>query len=581
MADTPTNTRIPQSFIRDLINRTDIVDIVRQRVELKKKGDNYQGRCPFHDEKTPSFTVSDTKQFYYCFGCGAHGNVLEFLKQYDRMEFLDAINYLATRHGMDIPKIEGYTPDRSYDALFPIMQRAATYYYQQLTQHPQAIHYLKSRGLTGQIAKLFSLGFAPPGWDNLQKTMGNDPKIRSYLTNAGMLIDRDTSSSYDRFRNRIMFPIHDLRGRVIAFGGRTMGDEQPKYLNSPETPIFHKGQELYGLYQARQANQKLEHLIIVEGYMDVISLFQHGITYAVATLGTAINSKHLQKCLRFSSTILFCFDGDTAGRHAAWKALTIAMPLLRDGVNLKFLFLEDGEDPDSLIQKKGRPFFEKLILDALPLQSVFFETLQNQHPGHSTADKASLAKSAKDYISQMPQGIYQELLYDELATLIGVSRDELERTQSDKSRYQPEKSMPLPPPILPKLTRHCISLLLQEPLLATEIEGVEGLHESNEHSDLLLLKLIHIFKEHPALPVGQLLTHWDNPQEQALIAELAATELPFPRSGFSLEFRDTVRFIEKNIKQQQINQLIEKSKAQSLTQAEKEHLTKLQQSMHY
>ena len=580
MTDTHAPSRIPQSFIRDLVDRTDIVEIVRQRVELKKKGDNYQGRCPFHDEKTPSFTVSDTKQFYYCFGCGAHGNVLEFLKQYDRMEFLDAIDYLASRHGIEIPKIEGYTPDRSYDALFPLMQRAATYYYQQLTHYPEAIEYLKARGLTGQMAKLFSIGFAPPGWDNLQKALGNDPKVRSYLTSVGMLIDRDTSSCYDRFRNRIMFPIHDLRGRVIAFGGRTMTDEQPKYLNSPETPIFHKGQELYGLYQARQANQKLERLIIVEGYMDVISLFQHGITYAVATLGTAINSKHLQKCLRFTDDILFCFDGDSAGRHAAWKALTIAMPLLRDGANLKFLFLKDGDDPDSLIQKQGRATFEKLIADALPLQTVFFETLTEQHPGNSPADKAALAKSAKEYINQMPQGIYQELLYDELATLIGVSRDELARTQSDKPRYQNDKPARSSPTTLPKLTRHCISLLLQEPNLAAEIAGIEGLHESTEEGHLLLLKLLHIFKEHPGLPVGQLLTHWDDPQEQALIAQLAATELSFPKSGFSLEFKDTVQVIEKNLKQQQMNQLIDSSKNRPLTQAEKEQLTALQRSIH-
>lgn len=578
---TPPPARIPQSFIRDLINRTDIVEIVRQRVELKKKGDNYQGRCPFHEEKTPSFTVSDTKQFYYCFGCGAHGNVLEFLKQYDRMGFLDAVDYLATRHGIDIPKVEGYIPDRSYDALFPLMQRAATYYYQQLSHHPEAVNYLKSRGLTGQTAKLFSLGFAPPGWDNLQKTLGAEPKARSYLTSAGMLIDRDTSNCYDRFRNRIMFPIYDLRGRVIAFGGRTMTDEQPKYLNSPETPIFHKGQELYGLYQARQAHQKLEQLLIVEGYMDVISLFQQGITYAVATLGTAINSKHLQKCLRFTDNILFCFDGDTAGRHAAWKALTIAMPLLRDGIHLKFLFLPDGEDPDSLIQKKGRVFFETLIRDALPLQSIFFDTLKNQHPGSSTADKAAFAKSARDYINQMPQGIYQELLYDELAALIGVSREELDRTQSVKPYTQPQKMMPPSSAnSLPKLTRHCISLLLQHPQLATEIQHIEGLHESNEPSHLLLLKLMYIFKEHPTLPVGQLLINWNDTQEQALIAELAATKLAFPHSGFLLEFKDTVQAIEKNLKQQKINHLIERSKKEPLTQTEKEMLTALQRSIH-
>jgi DNA primase len=572
-----TDTRIPQSFIRELVDRTDIVDIVRTRIELKKKGQNHHGRCPFHEEKTPSFTVSENKQFYYCFGCGAHGNAVDFLMNYDRMEFREVIDYLAAQQGIDVPKVEGYVPDRAYDALFPVMQKVATFYYQQLKHTPQAIDYLKSRSLTGQTAKLFSIGYAPSGWNNLTQALGNDAKLYSYLTTTGMCIDRDRDSIYDRFRNRIMFPIHDLRGRIIAFGGRTMGDEQPKYLNSPETDIFHKSKELYGLYQARQANQKLKRLLIVEGYMDVVSLYQHGITYSVATLGTAINIKHLQKALRFTTELVFCFDGDNAGRKAAWKALTIAMPSLRDGISLKFLFLPEGEDPDSLVQKIGKDAFEKLIKQASSLQHVFFDSLKLQYPENSLADKAALALEAKKYIAQMPTGLYQELLYDELAKRINVTRNELEQVAAPKQRHQPAKPTTPQVPTMDNapLTLHCIALLLQEPSFAKEVTDLQFLEESNKKTDQLLYKLIHIFKQHPELPVGQLLTHWEQPDEQALIAQLAAKEHAFPSSGFKSEFEDTIKSLQQKHLQQQVNTLITKSKSGELSPDEKKQLNKL------
>lgn len=568
------DTRIPQSFIRDLVDRTDIIDIVRTRVELKKKGQNHHARCPFHEEKTPSFTVSENKQFYYCFGCGAHGNVIDFLMNYDRMEFREAIEHLAAQQGVDVPKVEGYTPDRSYDALFPVMQHAAKFYRQQLARHQNAIDYLKSRGLTGDIAKLFGIGYAPPGWDNLLKAIAKDTKTRSYLVTTGMCIDRDRDSVYDRFRNRIMFPIHDLRGRIIAFGGRTMGDDQPKYLNSPETDIFHKSKELYGLYQARQANQKLKRLLVVEGYMDVVSLYRQDITYAVATLGTAINVRHLQKCLRFTNEIIFCFDGDNAGRSAAWKALTIAMPLLRDGIHLKFLFLPEGEDPDSLVKKIGKAEFEHKIRDAIALQHVFFNHLKEQHPGKALADKAALAKTAKQYIGQMPQGLFQELLYDELAKLIHVSRHELEQVEAPKKQHKP---IPRPQARLntSALTEHCMTLLLQQPSFAKDIADPQFLYHSTDPADLLLLKLIHIFKEHPELPIGQLLAHWDNADEQALIARLAAKELVIPMAGFQAELNDTLKTMKNNHRKSQINTLIEKSKTALLSDEEKNQLNKL------
>lgn len=572
------DTRIPQSFIRDLVDRTDIIDIVRTRIELKKKGQNHHARCPFHEEKTPSFTVSENKQFYYCFGCGAHGNVVDFLMNYDRMEFREVIDYLAAQQGIDVPKVQGYTPDRAYDALFPVMQKCAQFYYKQLKHNQQAIHYLKSRGLNGQTAKLFLIGYAPAGWNHLTQALGNDAKMHSYLATTGMCIDRDRDSIYDRFRNRIMFPIHDLRGRIIAFGGRTMGEEQPKYLNSPETDIFHKSKELYGLYQARQANQTLKRLLIVEGYMDVVSLYQQGITYSVATLGTAINIKHLQKALRFTSELVFCFDGDNAGRNAAWKALTIAMSSLRDGVSIKFLFLPEGEDPDSLVQKIGKEAFEKLIHHADSLQHVFFDSLRAQHPGHSLAEKAALALEAKKYIAQMPPGLYQELLYDELAKFIHVSRNELDQVAAPKARPSTEKAPAAQQPTQTNtapLTQHCIALLLHNPSLAQQPTDLSFLHNSHHACDQLLLKLLHIFKEHPELPVGQLLTHWDEASEQALIAKLAAKELAFPASGIKEEFEDTIKSLQQNHLQKQISHLIHKSKQSALSSEEKSQLNTL------
>lgn len=573
-----TASRIPQSFIRDLIARLNIVDIVRPRVELKKKGQNHHARCPFHDEKTPSFTVSETKQFYYCFGCGAHGNALDFLMNYDRMEFRDAVEYLAAQQGLEVPHVAGYTPDRSYDALFGIMKQATQYYRQQLKHHPIAIDYLKGRGLTGETAKLFSIGYAPAGWDNLLTALGQEPKQRSYLTSAGMLIDRDRDRPYDRFRQRIIFPIHDLRGRVIAFGGRTLGDDQPKYLNSPETDIFHKSQVLYGLYQARQAYRDLPRLLVVEGYMDVVSLYQHGIHYGVATLGTAINTKHLQLCLRFTHEIVFCFDGDDAGRRAAWKALTIAMPTLRDGVDLKFLFLPDGEDPDSLVKRIGMDAFETQVQQATTLSTIFFDLLEAEHPGNTPASKAALAKAALKYIQTMPQGLYQELLLDELAKRLHVTREELSKTAANPTHTseQPriENTQPQPLPDTP-LIKHCISLLLHQPQLAVDAPHPDWLYESTESTHQLLLKLLHLFKEHPSLPVGQLLTHWQDEKEQTWIAALAAKEHPFSEDGYQQEFLDTLAALARQHRQHKIDHLISLSKQQSLTDAQRQQLQTL------
>ena len=360
---------IPQQFIDDLLTRIDVVDVINQRVPLKKAGTEYKACCPFHDEKTPSFTVSQSKQFYHCFGCGAHGSAIRFLMEYDRLSFPDAIEELAASIGLEVPREDGFTPRDNRKPVYEILEQAARFYAQQLRHHPKAnraIEYLKNRGLSGEIAKTFHLGFAPPGWDNLLKKFGNDEQSLGLLRKAG-LISEPEGKRYDRFRDRIMFPIHDSRGRVVGFGGRVLDDGSPKYLNSPETPVFHKGSELYGLWEAKHANKSLPRVLVVEGYMDVIALAQYDIRNAVATLGTAATDQHLEKLFRTAPEVVFCFDGDRAGRDAAWKALNTALPILRDGRQARFLLLPEGEDPDTYVRRIGKDEFMNQVAKSEPL----------------------------------------------------------------------------------------------------------------------------------------------------------------------------------------------------------------------
>ena len=362
--------RIPQAFLDDLLDRVDIVEVIDRRVKLKKSGKNYSACCPFHEERTPSFSVNPDKQFYYCFGCGAGGNALTFLMEYENLEFPQAVENLASNAGMTIPRepsSSGHNAaqqEASTKPLYALMERVSSFYQQQLRNHPQAhgaINYLKARGLSGEIAKQFSLGFAPPGWDSLHSGLGGGNELRELLIKTGMLVKNENGKVYDRFRDRVVFPIHDRRGRVIAFGGRVLGDDKPKYLNSPETEIFHKGRELYGLYQARQNTRKLDRILVVEGYMDVIALAQHGIAYATATLGTATSNTHLERVYRLCPEVIFCFDGDEAGRKAAARALEAALPCMEDGRQAKFLFLPEGQDPDDVVRGGGQDHFEALL----------------------------------------------------------------------------------------------------------------------------------------------------------------------------------------------------------------------------
>lgn len=352
--------RIPQSFIDDLLVRTDIVELIDSRVRLKKAGKNYQACCPFHNEKSPSFTVSQEKQFYHCFGCGAHGNAIGFVMEYDGLEFPDAIEELASLHGMQVPREQtaggsSHSQPAVSKDLFELMNQIARFYESNLKNAPQAVEYLKGRGLTGEVVKRFNIGYAPGDWDQVRRRFGASRDHEQLLISGGMLIPRDSGpGSYDRFRDRIMFPIRDKRGRVIGFGGRVLGDGTPKYLNSPETPIFHKGRELFGLYEVKQAHKDPRRILVVEGYMDVVALGQYDIDYAVAALGTATTSDHIHTLFRTTAEVVCCYDGDNAGREAAWRALDNALSHLQDGRELKFVFLPDGEDPDSWYARSAR-----------------------------------------------------------------------------------------------------------------------------------------------------------------------------------------------------------------------------------
>lgn len=416
---------IPQSFIDDLLNRIDIIDVISDRITLKKAGRNHQALCPFHKEKSPSFSANQDKQFYYCFGCGASGNALGFIMDHDHIDFPEAVELLARQAGMQVPR-EAAANDRRErtDPLYDQLKAATRWYTEQLLSHNSAAKakaYLNQRGLNQETIARFQIGYAPPGWDNLIKALGNTPEREQLLNKAGLVVENDErKTTYDRFRDRIIFPIRDLRGRVIAFGGRVLGDEKPKYLNSPETTVFHKGRELYGFYEARQANRDLQQVLVVEGYMDVIALAQQGINNAVATLGTATSTDHLLSLFKHTSQIVFCFDGDNAGRQAAWRALDNALPVMSDGRQIRFLFLPQGEDPDSLVRREGAKAFLARLSDrqqALTFDDYFFKFFENEIDTTTLDGKARLVHKVTPFIHRLPEGSFKSLMVKKLGEI--------------------------------------------------------------------------------------------------------------------------------------------------------------------
>ena len=453
---------IPKPFIDDLLSRADIVDVIGRRVALKKAGREFHACCPFHSEKTPSFTVSPSKQFYHCFGCGAHGSALGFLMEFERLTFPEAVEELASSLGLEVPRETRFEQGPDRRPIYDILEQAASFYAQQLRRHPaarQAVDYLRRRGVSGEVASRFRLGFAPPGWDNLLRSLGSDDTARRNLLDAGLTIEQD-GKRYDRLRERIVFPIRDTRGRVIGFGGRVLGDAKPKYLNSPETAVFHKGRELYGLYEARQDEAHPSRLLVVEGYMDVVALAEFGIRNAVATLGTATTAEHLEKLYRATPEVVFCFDGDRAGREAAWKALQVALPLMRDGRQARFLFLPEGEDPDSLVRQIGTEAMRDKVGEAQPLSEFLFDRLSADVDMNTLDGRARFGELARPLLARLPTGLFRDMMNQALQTRLGLptGRQPPGRETAPRPRVRrPQGSIP---PI-----RRAVALLVQHPEL--------------------------------------------------------------------------------------------------------------------
>jgi DNA primase len=567
-------SRIPQSFIDDLLARIDIVDVIEKHVPLKKTGSNYSARCPFHNEKSPSFSVSARKQFYYCFGCGANGNALGFLMNYDKQTFIEAIENLAQQVGMTVPMDNTRVATEDRRPLYDILQQACDFYQQQLRQHSaaqQVIDYLKNRGLTGKIAKFFELGFAPEGWNNLQQHL--NAFTDNQLLEAGVLVRNDDGKCYDRFRNRLMFPIRDRQGRVIGFGGRVLDDSQPKYLNSPETPIFHKGSELYGLYEALRANNHLDQLIVVEGYMDVIALVQNDVTNAVATLGTATTRQNAERLFRQVNHVIFCFDGDNAGRTAAWRALENILPLLEDGYNVDFMFLPETEDPDSFIRKNGTDAFKAQIKKALPLSKFLLQHLSANVDLNALDGRARLIKEAESYVKQIPGIIFQQLLLTELAQQTQTSAEELRplfgltpltRTKpiNTNSKAKTDKAPT-------SLMQQALSIIVQYPNLVKNLANPTNYHGLDlPGADLLNRLLIQLAQSE--LSTGALLGHFSDPQEQQLLAKLAAREIIIPNDNLPTELTEILNRLIRLDTEQKLSNLQEKAASGQLSDTEKQ-----------
>lgn len=523
--------KIPQSFIDDLLNRTDIVDLIDSRVHLKKAGKNYQACCPFHNEKSPSFTVSQEKQFYHCFGCGAHGNAIGFLMEYDGLNFPDAIGELANLHGLQVPVEQsgGYQQSPAAHDHYQLMEWAGRFFQSELKKSPTAIDYLKNRGLTGEIVKQFGIGYAPAGWDGLRQTLVRTATNESQLIELGMLIKRENGNgSYDRFRDRVMFPIQDRRGRVIGFGGRVIGDGTPKYLNSPETPIFHKGKELFGLYQVKEKYRNPQRILIVEGYMDVVALAQYGVDYAVASLGTATTPDHMHLLFRTTPEVICCYDGDNAGREAAWRAFENALTSLQDGRNLRFVFLPQEHDPDSYVREYGRDVFEQQLDQAQSFADFMFERLSRDINLTGEAGQNELANKAIALIRRVPEGFNRESLLTKLSAHLRWGENEKRLRDIFKRQELDAQTQSTPTKTAGKikltLIRRAIALVVQHPsqaaLLPPLPDVLKSLHEPGIEIFISLLEQLH----NNPMTTGQLLEHWRGTREGNALAQLAMLE---------------------------------------------------------
>lgn len=568
---------IPRDFIRELLDRIDIIDVIDARVPLKKKGANHSACCPFHQEKTPSFTVSRHKQFFHCFGCSAHGNALDFVMEFDQLSFVDAVEELAKTIGLEIPR-EEVTPHKAAQAkiqksLYDYLQQAQRFFQWQLRQPQgkQAIHYLKDRGILGQTANTFALGFASSGWDNLLKRFGQNSTDMTALRQAGLLIENDQSRVYDRFRERIIFPIRDIRGRTIGFGGRTLEPKgTPKYLNSPETPVYQKGHHLYGLYEATRSQNQRDRLIVVEGYMDVIALAQHGLSETVAALGTAFTQQHLRLLAKHSKHFIFCFDGDTAGQQAAWRALNVIAPIMTGQYQVQFLLLPTGEDPDSLIQNLGLAGFEQALSRAITFSDYFLQHYQQQHQTHTLDGRATMLTAMLPLLRKIPQGGFLPLLLDHVASVLQTSAEHIQQQIADQNATQRQT-----PQIAHfSLAERALTYLIQYPEMARKV-APPGAFPTDTIPQKLLAKLWAFLSQNTLQHTGGILAEWPDETERTLLSELAQVEFHLEADKMVSELQGIAQKFSQTAHDEQINVLIEHAKQRPLTAEEKKQLQTL------
>jgi len=571
--------RIPDGFIDDLLARTDIVEVIGTRVPLKRQGKEYSARCPFHDERSPSFTVSPTKQFYHCFGCGAHGTAISFLMNYDRLEFLDAVEELAKRVGVEVPRdTRARNEDSDTQELFSTVEAASRFFQKQYGHSGKAQGYLDSRGVSADIRERFGIGYAPDGFNALRDALGTDDRRMKLLERAGLFSKNDSGRVYDKFRDRVMFPIHDRRGRTIAFGGRVLDKEDgPKYLNSPETPLFHKGRELYGLWQVRQTHNKIPRLIVVEGYMDVIALFQHGVDTAVATLGTATTPDHAELLFRNAADVYFCFDGDRAGRGAAWKAVESVLPRMKDGRQAFFLFLPDGEDPDSLVRQEGADGFDRRLREATPLSQFLFDSLAADVNLNTLEGKGRLAERAKPLLAQIPDGAFGDLMKQRLTELTGVgARASTPDTHVPTQRaHGGGRHAPTPKR---SLVRSAISVLLQKPSLAAALTPPYRFAELRQPGIELLVEIVDLVQQRPEISTGALLEQFAGHEQAGALQKLASQSFPGDDDTLQREFLDAVAQLDKQTIEQRLAELQHQHREVGLSTEEKRELLSLQQA---
>lgn len=575
--------RIPRQFIDDLLARADIVDIVDSRVPLKKAGKNYQACCPFHNEKSPSFTVSQDKQFYHCFGCGEHGNAISFLMEFERLDFVDAIEELANYCGVEVVREESNASPaeqrRQQEVYqqkqddYELMNQISGFYQQQLkvaVDREIAINYLKGRGLSGEVVKRFGIGYISDAWDGMMKVFSRNGQANQQLVDLGMAIQGDKNRPYDRFRARIMFPIRDKRGRVIGFGGRVLGDEKPKYLNSPETRVYHKGHELYGLFEAKQANKSLERLVVVEGYMDVVALAQHGVDYAVASLGTATTSEQLQTMFRTVKEVICCYDGDRAGRDAAWRAMENALPLIRDGFSLKFVFVPDGEDPDSLIRKQGQQAFEQILNEAMPLSKFLFDKFLEDNPVNSMEEKVALIDKLQPYIHKLPDSILKSTIIEEMASHFGVTSEkrllELQKINANPTKKLARKNTKITP------VRLAIALLLEHPHIVNSLGNISALKPLTIPGVDLLIQLLELCQQNPDVKTAQLLEYFRDTAQGKQLAKLMCWQHHIEADAAEDVFLDSVEKLLNNFVEQRAEFLLQKARTGQMSQQEKQEL---------